>query len=84
MPGGIHKTIAADNEAIIETGSYAAPSGATVHLKALVDTSRAGTRSYSPPDTEQLLAATRAQLPPSPVRPLTIEVTCCPALKMPT
>ena len=66
MADGMHVTIAAENEAIIDTGSYIGPGGTTVDLKESVAKACAGTRSYSPQDSARLLAAARAE--PDPTR----------------
>ena len=56
MAGGIHKTIAAQNEALIAAGSYTGPRGGVVELEALVEKACAGTRLYSPIGAERLLS----------------------------
>lgn len=61
MAGGVHKTIAVENEAIIEQGSYTGPGGDSVLLEPLVATSCAGTKSYAPRDTARLLAAVKRE-----------------------
>jgi uncharacterized protein (TIGR02452 family) len=68
------KTIAAQNEAIIEAGSYTAPDGTNVQLNSAVTTARTGTRSYTPDDTANILTAVRKEAPPTG-RLTTIEVT---------
>ena len=73
MAGGKLATIAAENETIIAAGRYTGPSG-TVALDALVATSCAGTRSYSPDDTARLLSALSAETV-RPAQPTVIEVT---------
>jgi uncharacterized protein (TIGR02452 family) len=63
MPADRHLTIAPENEAIIKAGGYTAPGGAQVPLGPLVAAACAGTRSYSPHDTAEVLAAVCAEAP---------------------
>jgi uncharacterized protein (TIGR02452 family) len=68
------KGIAAENEAIVEAGSYTAPGGVTVRLGQLVAEACAGTKSYSQRDTGRLLEEVCGQPRPEKAATL-IEVT---------
>lgn len=63
MPRDKHVRIADGNEAIIKAGGYTKPGSAEVLLGPLVEAACAGTRSYSPTDTAELLAAARSEAP---------------------
>ena len=65
MSADKHRRIAPENEAIIKAGGYPAPDGARVTLGPLVAAACAGTRSYGPHDTAEILAAVRAEAPRS-------------------
>ena len=56
MPADGLRAIAAENEAIVAAGGYAAPGGGWVDLGASVAAACAGTRSYSPRETGEILA----------------------------
>jgi uncharacterized protein (TIGR02452 family) len=52
---GKYKSIASENEAIIDAGHYTAPNGARVDLSGLVAAARQDTRSYTPNQTADIL-----------------------------
>jgi uncharacterized protein (TIGR02452 family) len=74
MAGGIHKTIAMENEAVIAAGSYTAPSGKTVVLTDDVRDARQGTRLYAPSASARLVTKMLAE-PTGTDRVTAIEVT---------
>ena len=53
---GKYKSIAFENEAIIDAGHYTAPNGARVDLSGLVAAAKQGTRSYPPDQTAGILS----------------------------
>jgi uncharacterized protein (TIGR02452 family) len=74
MPGGIHKTIAMENEAIVTAGCYRSPDGASVDITADVRDACHGTRSYTPTTSARLLNAVLGDTE-RPTRATRIDVT---------